>query len=104
MCLLNIQKLNSNSFERYNMLVLRDMRKMEDQLKASGCLADADGTYPLCRKLLDKNLLVRSSRALTDDSFSTYPEWVKDVYRRYYQNVDAKYLVDLRKNRMMQKN
>ncbi len=104
MCLLNIQKLNSNSFERYNMLVLQDMRKMEDQLKASGCLADADGTYPLCRKLLDKNLLVRSSKALTDDSFSTYPAWVKDVYRRYYQNVDAKYLVDLRKNRMMQKN
>ena len=98
-CLLNIQKLNSRSFERYNMSVLQDMRKMEDQLKAKGCAAAADGTYPLCRKLLDKNLLVRSSMALMDSSFSSAPAWVKDVYRRYYQNINVKYLVDLRKNK-----
>jgi len=99
LCLLNIQKLNSRSFERYNMSVLQDMRNMEDRLKASGCKSGADGTYPLCRKLLDKNLLVRSSVALMNDSFSSAPAWVRDVYRRYYQNVDAKYLVDLRKEK-----
>lgn len=99
LCLLNIQKLNSQSFERYNLSVLQDMRKMEDRLKTSGCRPSADGTYPLCKKLLDKNLLVRSSSALMDDSFSSSPAWVRDVYRRYYQNVNAKYLVDLRKNK-----
>lgn len=103
LCLLNIQKLNSQSFERYNLSVLQDMRKMEDKLKASGCSPTADGTYPLCKQLLDKNLLVRSSMALMDNSFSKSPAWVRDIYRRYYKNIDAKYLVDLRKDKSCQR-
>lgn len=95
-CLLNIQKLNSSSFERYNLSVLQDMRKVEDQLKRRGIAPQPDGTYPICRELLDKNLLVRSSMALMDDSFDKSPAWVRDVYARYYKNIDAKYLVDLR--------
>ncbi len=94
--LLNIQKLNSKAFEQYNLNILRDVRRMEDQLKLSGVKAQNDGSYDLCRQLIDANLLVRSSMALTDDTFQNCPAWVKDIYNRYAYNIDKKYLVDIR--------
>lgn len=94
--LLNIQKLNSQAFEDYNFSVLQDVRKMEDRLKRAGVRPEQDGSYSLCRKLLDANLLVRSSKALTDESFTKTPAWAKEIYRRYSRNIDKKYLVDIR--------
>ncbi|MBQ9732301.1 MAG: hypothetical protein IJV97_04360 [Alphaproteobacteria bacterium] len=94
--LLNIQKLNSQAFEDYNLSVLQDARKMEDRLKRAGVRPEQDGSYSLCKKLLDANLLVRSSKALTDESFTKVPAWAKDIYNRYKKNVDKKYLVDIR--------
>ena len=94
--LLNIQKLNSSAFEQYNLNILQDARKMEDRLKAAGVKPKSDGSYDLCCQLIDANLLVRSSMALTNDTFKNSPAWVKDMYNRYYRNVDKKYLVDIR--------
>ena len=94
--LLNIQKLNREAFDDYNLNVLQDMRRMEDRLKRAGVKPDKDGTYKLCRDLADTNILVRSSVALTDDTFKNTPAWVKDIYKRYSKNIDKKYLVDLR--------
>lgn len=94
--LLNIQKLNSKAFEQYNINILQDARKMEDKLKAAGVKSQKDGSFDLCRRLLDANLLVRSSVALTNETFQNSPAWVKDIYNRYYRNIDKKYLVDIR--------
>ncbi len=93
---LSMQKINSQAFEDYNLSVLQDARKMEDRLKRAGVRPEQDGSYSLCRKLLDANLLVRSSKALTDESFTKVPAWAKDIYNRYKKNVDKKYLVDIR--------
>lgn len=97
--LLNIQKLNREAFDDYNISILQDMRKMEDRLKRAGVKSEKDGTYKLCRDLADANILVRSSVALTDDTFKNSPAWVKDIYKRYSENIDKKYLVDLRKKK-----
>jgi len=94
--LLNIQRFNRTAFDDYNISVLQDMRKMEDRLKRAGVKAEKDGTYKLCRDLADANILVRSSIALTDDTFKNSPAWIKDIYKRYSKNIDKKYLVDLR--------
>ena len=95
--LLNIQKINSRVFDHYNLSVLQDARILEDRLKNRGFKPDKDGTFGYCRELLDNNLLVRSSVALTDETFKTAPVWVKDMYHRYKLNIDKKYLVDLTK-------
>ena len=94
--LLNIQQINRRTFSHYNMFVLQEMRNMEDMLSTAGVKPDADGTWPLCRRLLDKALLVRSSVALKKDSFNDSAAWVKDVYRRYQPQIDGKYLADIR--------
>lgn len=93
--LLNIQKLNSQAFDYYNLSVLQDARILEDRLKNRGFKPDKDGTFGYCRELLDNNLLVRSSMALTDKTFEKAPAWLKDMYQRYKLNVDKKYLVKL---------
>ena len=93
---MNIQKLNSQAFEDYNFSVLHDVRKMEDRLKRAGVRPEQDGSYSLCRRLIDANLLVRSSKALTDETFANVPAWVKEIYVKYKKNIDKKYLVDIR--------
>ncbi|MBE6445313.1 MAG: hypothetical protein E7019_04595 [Alphaproteobacteria bacterium] len=98
--LLSMQKINANGFELYNLSVMQDMRKAEDRLKALGIKPEKDGTYALCRELADKCLLVRSSMALTDETFDNSPAWAKDIYKRYSKDIDKKYLVDIRTNKI----
>ena len=94
---LQIQSINSKTFGEYNISVLRDARILEDKLKALGYKSDKDGTFRYCRQLLDNNLLVRSSMALTDETFENSPAWLKDMFNRYPDNITKKYLVNLTK-------
>ena len=94
---LQIQSINSKTFGEYNISVLRDARILEDKLKALGYKSDKDGTFKYCRQLLDNNLLVRSSMALTDETFENSPAWLKDMFNRYPDNITKKYLVNLTK-------
>ena len=68
---------------------------MEERLKQANVQPNEDGTYDLCRELAKKNLIVRSSIALTDDTFKDAPAWVLDIVERYPE-VRQKYLVDIR--------
>lgn len=95
--LLNIQRLNSQAFDYYNLSVLKDARVLEDTLKSLGYQPKQGNTFEYCQQLLDSNLLVRSSVALTAETFEKSPAWVKDIYNRYQNNVAKKYLVDLTK-------
>lgn len=97
MGMLDIQMIYRKTFDYYNINVMRDARILEDKLKALGYKPEKDGTFKWCRRLLDNNLLVRSSIAVTDETFEKAPAWAKDMYNRYRDNIVKKYLVNLTK-------
>ncbi|MBE6452653.1 MAG: hypothetical protein E7012_04110 [Alphaproteobacteria bacterium] len=93
---LNIQKINAQAYEQCNFNVLHDIKKLEDKHRAKGINPDKDGTYPLCRELAQKCLLVRSAVALTKDVFEKGTAWERDIKKRYKKIIEGKYLADIR--------
>lgn len=85
------QKINKEAIHEYNIGVLNKIRWIENGFKASRIPPDLpDGTYKVCRQLLQKDYMVRPFKAFdVDKEFAKDDEYNAEIAQRCNIDMDA---------------
>lgn len=85
------QKINKEAIHEYNVQVLNKIRWIENGYKALRIPPDLpDGTYKICRQMIQKDYMVRPFKAFDiDKEFAKDDEYNEDIGRRYNVDMEA---------------
>lgn len=92
---MSIQKINKEAIHEYNVMVLNKIRWIESGYKALRISPDLpDGTYKVCRNIIQKEYMVRPFKAFDiDKEFSKEDELNQDISKR--NNIDLDEIADI---------
>lgn len=90
--LVRVDKSINNGIENYNLMVLDKVKRMEDINRRGGQKPNKDGRYADCAKFIEDNFLVRPFQVLNrSNPLPTASENLKEVFGRYYFDIEKKY-------------